>query len=83
MIGNNADIIFGAAGSVNLGILEVLNEKDLYMIGTDTDQYMRLIADGKESNPLPYNLPYYFFDNRGKKYGRYQRYNCSKCPFAD
>lgn len=48
MIGNNADIIFGAAGSVNLGILEVLNEKDLYMIGTDTDQYMRLIADGKE-----------------------------------
>lgn len=43
-----ADVIFGAAGSVNLGIVEVMNEKNLKMIGVDTDQYMMLIAEGKE-----------------------------------
>lgn len=48
MVDQKADIIFGAAGSVNLGIIEVLNKHDLYMIGVDTDQYMRLLAAGQD-----------------------------------
>ncbi|MGI6091041.1 MAG: BMP family lipoprotein [Saccharofermentanales bacterium] len=48
MIDNGVDIIFSAAGSVNLGVLDVLAKNDLPMIGVDTDQYSLFMATGQE-----------------------------------
>jgi basic membrane protein A len=47
MIENDVDIIFSAAGAVNLGVLDVLTENDLPMIGVDTDQYSLFMASGQ------------------------------------
>lgn len=48
MIEEGVDIIFSAAGSVNLGVLDVLVEKGLPMIGVDTDQFARFTAIGED-----------------------------------
>jgi len=48
MIENGVDIIFAAAGSVGLGVLDVVAEKNIKMIGVDADQYAFLMAEGKE-----------------------------------
>jgi basic membrane protein A len=48
MADGGVDIIFSAAGAVNLGVLDVVAENDLYMIGVDTDQYALFKAEGKE-----------------------------------
>ncbi len=48
MIEGGTDIIFSAAGAVNLGVLEVLSENDLPMIGVDADQYARFAATGQQ-----------------------------------
>lgn len=48
MIDGGADIIFSAAGAVNLGVLDVVAANDLKMIGVDTDQYALFMAEGKE-----------------------------------
>ncbi|MDI9520854.1 MAG: BMP family ABC transporter substrate-binding protein [Bacillota bacterium] len=44
MVDNGADIIFAAAGGVNTGVLEVLAEKNRWMIGVDCDQYANFMA---------------------------------------
>lgn len=48
MIEKGADIIFSAAGAVNLGVLEVMSENKLPMIGVDADQYARFSATGRQ-----------------------------------
>lgn len=48
MIENGVDIIFAAAGGVNLGVLDVVAEKNIKMIGVDADQYAFMISEGRE-----------------------------------
>lgn len=48
MADDGVDIIFSAAGAVGLGVLDVVAEKNLWMIGVDADQYAILMAEGKE-----------------------------------
>ncbi len=48
MIDGGADIIFAAAGGVNLGVLDAVAEKNVKMIGVDADQYALLVAEGQE-----------------------------------
>ncbi|NLZ55219.1 MAG: BMP family ABC transporter substrate-binding protein [Clostridiaceae bacterium] len=47
MIDDGVDIIFAAAGAVNLGVLDVVAENDRMMIGVDADQYSLFMAEGK------------------------------------
>ncbi len=48
MIDGGVDIIFAAAGSVGLGVLEVVSDNNIKMIGVDADQYALLMAEGQE-----------------------------------